>query len=202
MSRLGPGGGTSPVEDEAETATGEQIRADRRLRVVEEGSEEQPAMPSFEQIYRQYARYVATIALRLLGRPDDVDDIVHETFLQARRSLPRLREPRALKGWLGTITVRVTRKWLRRAQVRRVFGLDSIAADEVAQGQLSPDDYEYVHSAYASLSQLGTDQRIAWVLRRVHGAQLDMVASMTGCSLATAKRRIAAADKTLGKVSK
>jgi RNA polymerase sigma-70 factor, ECF subfamily len=36
--------------------------------------------------------------------------------------------------------------------------------------------------------------RLAWMLRRVEGLELDEVALLCGCSLATAKRRIAEAD--------
>lgn len=145
---------------------------------------------------------MATIALRLLGKPDDVDDIVHDTFLQARRSLPQLRDPRAIEGWLGTITVRVTRRALHRARFRRLVGLGAVEADHVPTSSLSPDDYDYVHGAYSRLSTLRTDERIAWILRRIHGAQLDAVAQMCGCSLATAKRRISAADRRLGEVAR
>lgn len=153
-------------------------------------------MPTFEQLYRDYAGYVATIVLRLLGRPDEVDDVVHETFLQARRALPKLRDPKAVKGWLSTITVRMARRHLRRSKLRQRLGLHA-DIDAFSMGSLSADDYEFVHSAYASLSRLPTAERIAWVLRRVHGAQLAAVASMCECSLATAKRRIAAADRKL-----
>ena len=202
MSRLLPPDGTPKSEDDAETENEDQRSPAARLRVVGDHTGEDDSMPSFEQVYRRHSRYVATIALRVLGRPDDVDDIVHDTFLQARRALPRLRDPKAIKGWLATITVRVARKSLRRSRVRRIFGMDAVEVDDTPTGHLARDDYDYVHSAYASLSQLPTDLRIAWTLRRVHGAQLDMVAEMTGCSLATAKRRIAAADKALGRVTK
>jgi RNA polymerase sigma-70 factor (ECF subfamily) len=36
--------------------------------------------------------------------------------------------------------------------------------------------------------------RLAWTLRRVEGLELAEVASLAHCSLATAKRRIAAGD--------
>ena len=156
------------------------------------------AMPTFESLYRDHAAYVATIVARLLGRMDDVDDVVHEAFLQARRALPKLREPAAVKGWLGTIAVRVSRRHLRRRALRERFGLGTrVELDQVCAAKLSPDDYAFIHSAYASLSRLPTAERIAWILRRVHGARLEAVANLCECSLATAKRRIAAADRKL-----
>jgi RNA polymerase sigma-70 factor (ECF subfamily) len=41
------------------------------------------------------------------------------------------------------------------------------------------------------------DDRIAWTLRHVERHGLDAVASLTGCSLATAKRRIQRAQSYL-----
>lgn len=156
------------------------------------------AVPSFERLYRDYAGYVATIVGRLLGHSSEVDDVVHETFLQAQRALPKLRDPRAVKGWLGTITVRVARRHLRWAKLRQRLGLEAEMKEHTfSTTSLSADDYAYVHSAYACLSALPTAERIAWVLRRVHGAQLAAVAELCDCSLATAKRRIAAADQKL-----
>lgn len=171
-----------------------------RLRLVEDGPVEAEGVPSFEELYRSHARYVATIALRLLGRPDDIDDIVHDTFLQVRRALPKLRDPKALKGWLGTITVRVVRRSLRRDRWRRMVGRGAVEPDRAATSELSAEDLSYVHGAYASLARLPTEERIAWVLRKVHGAQLDVVAQMCGCSLATVKRRIRAAERKLEEV--
>jgi RNA polymerase sigma-70 factor (ECF subfamily) len=43
------------------------------------------------------------------------------------------------------------------------------------------------------------DRRIAWMLRRVEGLALHEVASACSCSLATAKRRIAAADTDMAR---
>ena len=173
-----------------------------RLRLIEgESAPEAAGVPSFEDLYRSHARYVATIAFRLLGRWDDVDDVVHDTFLQARTALPQVRNPDAIKGWLATITVRVTRRALKRGRWRRLVSWGQVPPDEVGQGSLSAEDYAYVQGAYARLARLPTDERIAWILRRVHNAQLDAVASMVGCSLATVKRKIAAADRKLKEAS-
>jgi RNA polymerase sigma-70 factor (ECF subfamily) len=39
--------------------------------------------------------------------------------------------------------------------------------------------------------------RIAWTLRYIEGQQLEEVAGICGCSLATAKRRISAAQERI-----
>ncbi|MEM7605440.1 MAG: sigma factor-like helix-turn-helix DNA-binding protein, partial [Myxococcota bacterium] len=54
----------------------------------------------------------------------------------------------------------------------------------------------------AALRSLAAEDRSAWMLRHVEGMQLEQVAAVSGCSLATAKRRIRRADervqRTLG----
>jgi RNA polymerase sigma-70 factor (ECF subfamily) len=47
------------------------------------------------------------------------------------------------------------------------------------------------------LDAVPADQRIAWTLRHIEGEQLEAVADLCGCSLATAKRRITAVSRTL-----
>ncbi len=47
------------------------------------------------------------------------------------------------------------------------------------------------------LDQLPVRERIAWVLRRLEREPLETVAELCNCSLATAKRRVAAAQDKL-----
>ncbi|HJX55127.1 MAG TPA: sigma-70 family RNA polymerase sigma factor, partial [Polyangia bacterium] len=76
----------------------------------------------FDRVFREYAAYVAAIALKIMGRDDDLDDLVQEVLIEAHRGLRRLRDPRALKSWLARITVRRAIRKLRRACVLVLFG--------------------------------------------------------------------------------
>ena len=54
----------------------------------------------FDALFRRYSPYVASIGLRLLGRDDELDDLVQDVFLEAHRGLPRLPRPaRSRAGW-------------------------------------------------------------------------------------------------------
>ena len=56
------------------------------LRVVPPaGSKDDPGPLNLTQAYRLYSRYVAAIAIRLIGRDDEVDDVVQDVFLRAHR---------------------------------------------------------------------------------------------------------------------
>src|SRR5256885_1917782 len=83
-----------------------------------------------ETAFRAYAAYVAAIATRLLGRDDEVQDVVQETFLSALTGMERLREPDAVKGWLATVTVRIASRRLRMRRFRSFFGLEAVVGYE------------------------------------------------------------------------
>jgi RNA polymerase sigma-70 factor (ECF subfamily) len=152
----------------------------------------------FEALFRRYTPYVAKIGHRLLGRDDEVDDLVQDVFLAAHQGLNRLREPEAVRGWLATVAVRVARRRLRSRKVRALLHLDdSPDYREVADESASPEVRADLAVIYGVLDALPVNQRLAWSLRYVNGEKLENVAELCGCSLATAKRRIKAAHDVI-----
>lgn len=155
---------------------------------------------AFDPLFERYHRYVAGIAVRLMGRDDsDVDDVVQDVFLLASRRLSRLSDMASAKGWLAVVTTRTVRRKLVRRRFRRFFHVDSPPPDVPAPGA-SPEDHAILRRVYEVLETLPVDQRLAWSLRVLEGEQLESVASACGCSLATAKRRVEAASVSIRKV--
>ncbi len=151
-------------------------------------------------VFREQARFVAWVALRILGRDEEVDDVVQEVFLSAMGGLKSLREPNAVRAWLKTVTVRMARRRLYKRRLKMMFRLDEQAdAAQLASADASPEDRAALRNVYAVLDRIPVEQRLAWTLRHVEGESLPDVAALIGCSLATAKRRIAAAQERLDK---
>jgi RNA polymerase sigma-70 factor (ECF subfamily) len=162
------------------------------------GQQEQRPPLTDAQLFKRFAPYVARIGLRLLGRESDVDDLIQEVFLAAFKQRDQLRDPNATKNWLATIAVRTARRQLRRRRLRQFVGLDSGGPGMELQDQtLSPEKRALLARVYEILDGMGVDRRLAWTLRFVEGEKLEQVAEKCGCSLATAKRRIAAAQAHL-----
>jgi len=151
-----------------------------------------------EMLYRRHAAYLLAIASRLIGNRGDGEEVVQDTFVTAFEQLRTLREPAALRGWLAQIAVSLVRRRLRRGRLMRVLGLDRGADDAtlcaLAAPGTNPDQRAELALVDRALSNVAANVRIAWMLRQVEGLELAEVASACGCSLATAKRRIAAAD--------
>jgi RNA polymerase sigma-70 factor (ECF subfamily) len=156
--------------------------------------------PALADLFRQYARYVATIGFKLLGRDDELDDLVQDVFIEAHRGLHQLRDVDAAKGWLARITVRRAVRRLRRRKLRGFFSLEALGpeAPVVVDGAASPEERAHVSATYRRLEALPVPQRIAWLLKNVEGETLDSIAALCGCSKATIQRRLRAAKSALG----
>jgi len=154
----------------------------------------------FEELFARYGRYVARLASRLLGSGDaEVDDVVQDVFWLASRRLPRIADLIQARGWLATVTTRLVRRRLQRRRFRGLFHSSPHRQEAPAPGATA-EQRALLARLYEVLESLPTDQRLAWSLRYLEGEPLDTVATASGCSLATAKRRISAAKNVIDEV--
>ncbi len=173
------------------------------LRLVREEADSTEATdpkrpPTLEEAFRAHAHYVVAVATRLLGRDEEVDDLVQDVFLTAMRDLPSLRDPASLRSWLASITARKAHDRLRRRRLRSFLSLDSAPSyQEIADDAASPEQKALLARVYTVLDKVPARDRVAWTLRYIEGQQLEEVAGICGCSLATAKRRISAAQERI-----
>jgi RNA polymerase sigma-70 factor (ECF subfamily) len=147
---------------------------------------------------------VSGIAYRLLGRDEDVDDLVQDSFVEALRSLHRLQAPQAFASWLASIVVRTSSKVIRRRRMLTRLGLRrndaGIDVDAVVSASAPPDVATELRGLYARIEALPARERVALVLRRVEGLGIDEISALVGASPATVKRRIADGEERLMKV--
>ena len=160
------------------------------------------ASDNVDSFIRAYSPYVARLAYRLLGRDEEVDDVVQDVFVAFLRFRQDIREPAAVRSWLATTTVRTVHKRLR-TRMRRVRALlrlegDHTQTEAAAQGA-SPEDHTALARIHHALDAVPAKVRIAWVLRYLEQETNEDVARLCRCSLATAKRRIAQANLAVQK---
>jgi RNA polymerase sigma-70 factor, ECF subfamily len=155
---------------------------------------------AFEALYRRHAAFALNLAVHIQGTTADVEDIVHDAFVRAHERLAELRDTSAFRSWLGSIVVRLVRTRIRRRRLLAALGLaghEPVDLEAVAAPDADPETRALLAQVYALLQTMPADDRIAWTLRHVERHGLDAVASLTGCSLATAKRRIQRAQSYL-----
>jgi RNA polymerase sigma-70 factor (ECF subfamily) len=156
-----------------------------------------------EMLYRRHAGSLLAMTIRLLANRGEAEEVVQDTFVTGFEQLGTLREPGAVRGWLGQIAVNLVRRRFRRARLMRFLGLDRGADDATLEALADPgvstDQRAELALVDRLLCAMKPALRLAWMLRRVDGLELGEVASLCGCSLATIKRRITEADAIVGR---
>ncbi len=120
-------------------------------------------------LWRRFAPMVFRMLRRALGPGHDVEDLAQEVFLCVFEKVPTLREPKALKAFVISITVLTTRSELRRLWVRRWIRLSG-KGDPTGQGGGS-SRHRRTRGAGAVLRGTGSGQRAGShaVRAAVHG---------------------------------
>lgn len=90
----------------------------------------------------KYGRYCYTIAHNILSNPEDADESVNDTYLDAWNSMPPHR-PAVLSSYLGKITRRISiDRWRYRNADKRGAGEVPLALDELSDCIPSADSME------------------------------------------------------------
>jgi RNA polymerase sigma-70 factor (ECF subfamily) len=155
-----------------------------------------------EALYRRHARLVNGLAFRLLANRADADDLSQDVFVQAFQSLPRLQNRDAFASWLCSIVVRTAHKRIRRHRLMARLGLrrsEPVDLDALTGRNVPPDVQAELRKLYGIVGGLDAEARIALVLRRVEGMSIGEIAEHLGKSMATVKRRLAAAEAELSR---
>jgi RNA polymerase sigma-70 factor (ECF subfamily) len=153
-----------------------------------------------EALFKRHARTVNGLAYRLLGRDEEVDDLVQEAFLAALRSLDRLENPQAFSAWLCSILVRTAHKTLRRRSMLTRLGLrrsSPIDPDAVMARNVPPDVRSELQAIYGLLDRMRPEVRVALVLHRVEGLSVPEIAARMDLSVSTVKRRLAVGERRI-----
>lgn len=153
--------------------------------------------PARAELYERHVDAVLGQAGRLLGRRGEAEDVTQEAFMTAFRDLSELRAPAAFGAWVRQIAVRLVHRRFRRRRLLERLGLNR-GRDDLTLAALAvtadPETIALLGQVDAAVRSLPTDQRLAWMLRYVEGCELKEIAASLGCSLATAKRRVASAQ--------
>jgi RNA polymerase sigma-70 factor (ECF subfamily) len=138
--------------------------------------------------------HVRRVLLHVLGPDAELADLVQEVFVVAMGSLERLADPRALRGWLGSIAVFTARARVRkRARARLCQLMPEGELPEVEQEPLAPEVDEALRATTRVLDRMPQDDRLLFVRRFVEGMELAEIAKVDEVSLSTIKRRLSRA---------
>src|ERR1700683_3395186 len=86
---------------------------------------QQGARSAFQQVVTADRRRILGTISRLIGRPEDVEDVSQEVFIRLYFSLGQLRTPEVFEPWLYRLTVNASYDYLRKGRRR----MESRSAD-------------------------------------------------------------------------
>jgi len=150
---------------------------------------------AFSRLVERHQDGLYTMALRLLGRPEDAADVVQETFLRAYVSLPRLR-PASVRAWLYRVAVNAGHDVQRRAVRRPASPLEDREGkildlpDPATGPEATAEAKERAEAIRDALLRLPRDYREAVVLRDVNDLSYEEVAEALRVPLGTVKSRL------------
>ncbi len=140
---------------------------------------------------------VYNLARRMLRRPEDVEDLVQETYLRAFDAWAGGRKPRKVEPWIATICLNAGRSFLRRASTR----YEEPAELERVQERTDVDEeaLEWIRrdAVHAALWELPEEQRIAIALMDLDGLTATEVSRVTGWPRGTVLSRVHRGRKRL-----
>ena len=149
-------------------------------------------VPTWEQIAREYGRFLYTVAYRLTGNHDDTQDLVQEVLVRVQRGLVSY-QPGNLTGWLSRITTNVFLDQVRATKRRPTEPLPDdpdrvleggLAADEALDAAQLPD---HIQQALTALSH---DYRAVVVLSDVVGLSYGEIGASLDIPVGTVRSRL------------
>jgi RNA polymerase sigma-70 factor (ECF subfamily) len=136
---------------------------------------------SFTQVVAAYRKRILGTIARLIGRPEDVEDVAQDVFLRLYFSMDQLRTAEMFEPWLYRLTVNASYDYLRKQKRRnesRMCDLSEqhvLMADATAGKLVNREEQarqrtrEEVETILGTLSE---EDRILLLLKEVEGHSL------------------------------
>lgn len=148
--------------------------------VIERAQSGDPA--AFNEVVHTYRRRIFGTIARLIGRPEDVEDVAQEVFMRLYYSLDQLRSPEVFEPWLYRLTVNAALDYLRKRKKRyhesRVSDLSEqqVMMADASAGARAGNEESYRARVREMvdelLSAVSEEDRILLTLKEVEGLSL------------------------------
>jgi RNA polymerase sigma-70 factor (ECF subfamily) len=155
---------------------------------------------AFGLLVERHESKVYGLCLKMLGNPEDAEDVLQEVFIKAFQALPGFREEARFTTWLYRIAhnaclMRIRKKKLETVSLDRPLDVEEGHIQrEVADWSTDPRADLMTEELSSVLTQhineLNPDNRIVFVLRDIHGLSTDDTASVLGLSVPAVKSRL------------
>jgi len=154
---------------------------------------------AFNQVVLAYRKRILGTISRLIGRPEDVEDVAQEVFVRLYYSLDQLRTAEVFEPWLYRLTVNASYDYLRRARRRSESRMADLSeqqvmmADSLAGGRQDDNERqkkstrEFMDALFRHVSE---EDRLLLTLKEVEGLSLKELERVYGVNENALKVRL------------
>jgi RNA polymerase sigma-70 factor, ECF subfamily len=154
---------------------------------------------AFNQVVLAYRKRILGTISRLIGRPEDVEDVAQEVFVRLYYSLDQLRTAEVFEPWLYRLTVNASYDYLRRVKRRSESRMADLSeqqvmmADSLAGGRQEDEERqkgktrEFMDALFRHVSE---EDRLLLTLKEVEGLSLKELEQIYGAKENALKVRL------------
>lgn len=151
----------------------------------------------FEKIVEEHSSFVYNVSYRMMGNPDDAQDVVQDTFLSAYRARDRFRGEAQVTTWLYRIATNAALMRLRKNSHKKEISQDPLEVYQKidrADWADAPDkialNNELAVEIQKGIEELPEDLKVAVILRDVEGLTNEEAAEAVEISVSALKARL------------
>jgi len=155
---------------------------------------------AFQALVVKYSGAVFALVFSHLGRSPDAEDVAQEVFLQAYRSLPKLKDPGKFGSWIYGIARHVCMNWLRQRKTQEVPFTEVPELDQTADirsREVSPDASDREEVVLQCVRSLPGIYREVVTLRYMEDFSYARIAEILGISESAVNVRLIKARRML-----
>jgi len=136
---------------------------------------------AFNQLVQAYRKRILGTIARLIGRPEDVEDVGQEVFLRLYYSLEQLRTPEVFEPWLYRLTVNAAYDYLRKQRRRKESRMSDLSEQQVVRADADAGGVKDVEDQRKArvreqveelLGKVSEEDRILLMMKEVEGLSL------------------------------
>lgn len=166
---------------------------------------------AFEELFNRHRRRVALIASRFFRLPEEIEEIVQESFVKAYFALGNFsnRADTSFASWIARIAFNSCYDELRRMKRRPESAISIVTEEEAARLKQQLRAATDIESATISrdlavklLSRLSPEDRLVLVMLDVEGLSVSEIAKSTKWSVSKVKVRVYRARALMRRVLK
>ena len=156
---------------------------------------------AFSYLVEKYRKLVYTLALKLLKRPEDAEELAQDTFIKAFQKIDTYEGKSKFSTWLYSITYNACISELRKRRIQfsslddqRISDQDEMKMNDYYRETKKEDQEKYLNLA---LSKLPEDDQVLVTLYYYESQSMDEISEITGLTVSNIKVKIHRARKKM-----